>query len=143
MAALTFLDTNVIAYAYDASAGAKHSTAIDVLSSQSRAVVSAQVLSEVFSVLTRKLGLASSVAREVVDRLSALEVVATDARLVREAIDLAITEQISHWDAMIVLAAARAGCDSVLTEDLNNGQVIAGVRIVNPFVADIEREGAV
>jgi predicted nucleic acid-binding protein len=64
-----------------------------------------------------------------------LEVVPTDERLVSDGLRLSVDSNISHWDALIVVAASRAGCDTLLTEDLSHGQVIEGVRIVNPFAA--------
>ncbi len=133
MAPLTFLDTNLLAYAYDADAGTKGERAREVLGSLVRAVVSTQVLLEFYAVLTRRFGLAPATALAAVDSLLGLEVVATDARLVRDGLHLSVEHGISHWDAMIVAAAASAGCEVVLTEDLSDGQVIEGVRIVNPF----------
>ena len=59
--------------------------------------------------------------------------VSTDAALVLSAIATARDSRISLWDAMVVQAAKRAGCDEILTEDLNDGQVIEGIRIRNPF----------
>jgi predicted nucleic acid-binding protein len=60
-------------------------------------------------------------------------VVAVDGALVLAAIDTAVGAGIGIWDAMIVQAARRAGCDEILTEDLSHDQVIEGVRIRNPF----------
>lgn len=133
MAALTFVDTNVFAYAYDRGAGAKCTRAREVLQGIDRAVVSTQVLLEFYAVLTRKLGVEASTARDAVEGLLGFEVVATDARAVMDAIELSIDHGISHWDALVVLAAARSGCQTLLTEDLNHGQVIEGVRVVDPF----------
>lgn len=135
MAALTFIDTNVLAYAYDADSGEKGERAREILGEIDGAVVSTQVLLELFAVLTRKLELTRDVAEEAVESLMGLEVVPTDARLVRQGLRISRDHDLSHWDAMIVAAAASAGCDVLLTEDLNDGQVIEGVRIANPFPA--------
>ena len=59
--------------------------------------------------------------------------VATDRRLVLEALDTAADSNLSLWDALIVEAAVRGGCDELYTEDLDAGQVIRGVTVVNPF----------
>ena len=133
MAALTFLDTNVFAYVYDDGQPEKQARAARAIEAVDGAVISTQVLLELFSVLTRKLHIRPSDALAEVEDLMHLQVVATDTQLVREAITLALESSISHWDAMLIAAAARAGCDELLTEDLSHGQVIAGVRIVNPF----------
>ena len=135
MAALTFVDTNVLAYAYDADSGEKGERAREVLADIDGAVVSTQVVLEFFAVLTRKLGLTREVAEEATESLMDLEVVATDARLVREGLRISRDHDISHWDGMIIAAAAASGCEVLLTEDLNDGQVIEGVRVVNPFPA--------
>ena len=135
MATLTFVDTNVLAYAYDADSGDKGERAREVLAEIDGAVVSTQVVLEFFAVLTRTLGLTRDAADEAVGSLMELEVVATDARLVSDGLRISRDHDISHWDAMIVAAAAASGCDILLTEDLNDGQVIEGVRVVNPFSA--------
>ena len=93
------------------------------------------MLLELFAVLTRKLELTRDAAEEAVESLMGLEVVPTDARLVREGLRISRDHDLSHWDAMIVAAAATSGCEVLLTEDLNDGQVIEGVRIANPFPA--------
>lgn len=133
MAPLSFLDTNVLAYAYDRGQPAKRARAFEMLERVDRAVISTQVMLELFSVLTRKLRVSPIDAQSAVDGLMHLHVVPSDAQLVRASIALSMSEGISHWDAMVVLAASRAGCDVLMTEDLSNGQVIAGVRVVNPF----------
>ena len=135
MAALTFVDTNVLAYAYDADSGEKGERAREVLADIDGAVVSTQVVLEFFAVLTRKLGLTRDAAEEATESLMELEVVATDARLVREGLRISRDRDISHWDGLIIAAAAASGCEVLLTEDLNDGQVIEGVRVVNPFPA--------
>ena len=135
MAALTFVDTNVLAYAYDADSGEKGERAREILADIDGAVVSTQVVLEFFAVLTRKLGLTCDAAEEATESLMELEVVATDARLVREGLRISRDHDISHWDGMIIAAAAASGCEVLLTEDLNDGQVIEGVRVVNPFPA--------
>lgn len=76
-------------------------------------------------------------ATREVDARTSLEVVPSDARFVRSAIDLARRAGISLWDALIVRAASVAGCEVLLSEDLNAGQVIDGVRVENPF-ADVD-----
>ena len=131
-----FLDTNVIVYADDQSAGVKRSRALAVLRelvAESRAVLSTQVLQEYFVVATRKLGVSPVVARQKVDALSRLDVVVIRPELVLAAIDLHRLHQISFWDALVVRCAVAAGCSRLFSEDLQDGQVLDGVRIENPF----------
>lgn len=133
MASLTFLDTNILVYAYDRGQPVKRARAVEMIQSVSNAVISTQVMLEFFSLLTRKLLVSPKDAQAAVAGLMHLQVVPSDVQLVRASIALSAAGAISHWDAMVVLAASRAGCDVILTEDLTHGQVIEGVRVVNPF----------
>lgn len=131
-----FLDTNVVVYAFDRSAGAKRERALTLLSEPAtRLVISAQVLNEFYVTTTRKLvqPLDPETALEAVQTLSRLNVVVLDAELTLAAIRLSRDARLSLWDASIVAAAKRAGCRLLLTEDLNHGQRIGDVEIVNPF----------
>jgi predicted nucleic acid-binding protein len=135
MSARSFIDTNVLVYADDASAGAKRTRALEILAelvAASEAVVSTQVLQEYFVVATRKLGVPAEVARRKVEVLSRLDVVIVRPELVIAAIDLHRLHSISFWDALIVRAAAAASCTRVLS-DMRHDQIIDGVRVENPF----------
>ena len=138
MSGRTFLDSNVLVYSVDESPSekAKHERAVELLSVQpENLVVSTQVLQEFYVVTTRKLKnpLSEERAGRAVRGIAKLDVVGVDAPLVLAAVDTSRTAQISLWDALIIEAASRAGCERVLSEDLNAGQVIRGVRIENPF----------
>jgi predicted nucleic acid-binding protein len=140
MTGRTFIDSNVLVYSVDESPAQKikHGQAVRLLSRQPEdLVVSTQVLQEFYVVTTRKLKspLSEERAARAVRGLAKLDVVGVDVSLVLAAVDTSRTAKLSLWDALIVEAASRAGCDQVLTEDLNAGQVISGVRIVNPFAA--------
>lgn len=133
----TFIDTNVLVYSVDAAEPDKMQRAREIISRlPARAtVVSTQVLMEFYVTVTRKLPrpLTQQEAAGMVDDLSRLETVTTDARLVRAAIGLSRSATVSLFDALILVAAGEAGCTRVLTEDLAAGSTIGGVRIQNPF----------
>ncbi|HSO23177.1 MAG TPA: PIN domain-containing protein [Chondromyces sp.] len=131
----TFLDTNVVVYAFDRADPARQRTAIALLTGGGRLVVSTQILLEAWWVLTRKLEspLDEDRAREVIDQLCCLPVVATDAELVRRAIDAGRRFRIAVWDALIVEAARSGGCRRLLSEDLQSGMDFDGVVVENPF----------
>ena len=131
----TFLDTNVVVYAFDRADPAKQRRAIGLLEGKDRLVLSTQVLLESWWVLTRRLAepLDSDHAAEIIDKLSALPVISTDPQLVRQAIDTSIRFGIAIWDALIIEASRVAGCHRVLSEDLQSGQDFDGVRVENPF----------
>ncbi len=138
MAERVFIDTNVIVYADDLDAGVKRERAQEILHQvfiDGNGVVSTQVLQEFFVAATRKLGVAPEVARRKVELLARLDVVTIEPSFIVEAIDLHRLHSLSFWDALIVQAAAASGCRRLLTEDLQSGRSIAGVRIENPFVS--------
>lgn len=133
----TFIDTNVLIYADDRSSGAKGEVAralIHSLMTARRGVLSIQVLQEYFAVATRKLGVDAPTARRKVELLATLEVVKPEVADVLAAIDLTRLHSISFWDALIVRAGENAGCAVLLSEDLQAGSVISGLRVKNPFV---------
>lgn len=131
-----FLDTNVLVYADDHDAGAKRARARDLLAdalASGEGVLSTQVLQEFFAAATRKLHVDPAVARRKIEILAEMDVVILDRDLILGAIDLHRLHSLAFWDALILRAAAVAGCGVLLSEDLQHGQVIDGVRIENPF----------
>ncbi len=143
MAERSFIDTNVLVYRIDRDEPLKRAVAGRLLeeAQPGSLVISTQVLQEFYAVSTRKLAqpLSEEAAATAVGHLSELPVVGTDAAFVHDAIHISRTAQLSIWDALIVQAALTAGCARILTEDLQEGALIQGVRIENPF---LRREGA-
>ncbi len=136
MSELAFFDTNVLVYCDDAAAPDKQNAAISVFQEHQRlntAVLSLQVLQEYFVTVTRKLGLAADLAQRKVELLSHCRLVYFTAKDVIAAIELHRLNRLSFWDAMIVHAARVAGCAVLYSEDLHDGSVIGGVRVINPF----------
>lgn len=135
MAERTFIDSNVALYALDDTEPARQARARSVFRSgaASDLVLSTQVLSEVYSVATRKMALDARVVRELVLRLASVHVVTIDADMVLAAIDGSVAWGISYWDALIVRAAERGGCRRLLSEDLSPGRQYGSVRVENPF----------
>jgi predicted nucleic acid-binding protein len=137
MSARAFVDTNVLIYAHDVDAGAKHDTARRLLSDLWRhraGIVSTQVLQEFYVNVTRKIAtpLLKPSARAVVDSYAVWSIDTTPADI-STAFRIEDEAGIGFWDALIVAAASKAGADRILSEDLNPGQIIAGVRVENPF----------
>ena len=135
-----FVDTNILIYAHDADAGEKRQRASDCLQAlwdTGAGRLSVQVLQEFYVNATLKLktSVARSTAREVVSAYGAWIHEPTTAETLTRASDIAEMAQISFWDALIVASAEQSGAARVYTEDLNAGQTIAGVAVVNPLVA--------
>lgn len=130
-----FFDTNVLAYQFDDSRPAKQARAREVFADAAAdAVISTQVLIELHSVLTRKLGRTREEAFEALSALD-LETVAADAPLVLAAAETSAVHDLSIFDAMVLEAAAKAGCQELWTEDLARGSRLRGVLIVDPFAS--------
>jgi predicted nucleic acid-binding protein len=139
MSDVVFVDTNILIYAHDADAGIKRERAVEKLRQlweTGGGRLSVQVLQEFYVNVTRKLTtrVARSTAREVVNTYSAWVREPITPETVLRATDIAELSQLSFWDALIVAAAEQAGADQLLSEDLNDGQAIAGIEVVNPLV---------
>lgn len=134
----SFVDTNVLVYAFDRSSSPKKRAAqrlMNELMDEDRLRVSTQVLQELFVTLTRKAKPPCSTkdALAVLEDLTAWPLIVVDYAAIRAAADLAAQATLSFWDALVVVAAERAGAAILYTEDLSDGQEILGVRISNPF----------
>lgn len=133
-----FVDANVLVYAFDSSAARKQQTAQQLLErlwESGTGCVSIQVLQEFFVTITKKVPKPLPVddAKARIREFAAWTVFTPKADDIVAAIDLHAQAKIGFWDAMVVLAAAESDCDVVWTEDLNDGQLLRGVRIRNPF----------
>jgi predicted nucleic acid-binding protein len=133
----TFLDTNVLLYADDLAYPAKQQRALElILGHRARrtGVLSLQVIQEYFVNATRKLGLDPDFVRQKVESYCRFEVVEPVAADILAAIDIHRLHRISYWDALVLHCARKAGCRAVLSEDMQHGQMIDGVRVINPFL---------
>jgi predicted nucleic acid-binding protein len=135
-----FVDTNVLVYAHDVTAGEKHSRAralVEELWDTRRGCISVQVLQEFFVTTTRKIPkpLEAPAAAQIIDDLAHWHVHAPAVSDVRAAIDVHQRTGASFWDAMILCSAKELGCQILHSEDLNAGQDYGGVEVRNPFLA--------
>jgi predicted nucleic acid-binding protein len=129
-------DTNVLVYAADRGAGPKHDAAVELLgrAAQGDCVLLLQSLAEFFHVTTRKGGLSAAVAsRFVNDWCAVFPVHAADEAALAAAIAAVVEGHLAFWDAMIWAAARACGCRLLITEDMQDGRALRGVRFVNPF----------
>ena len=134
----TFIDTNVLVYAHDASEPARQPLARAVLEqlwTSRTGVLSTQVLQEFYAVATslQKLSMSPSEAREIIELYSAWPVIVLEPTLILTASRLHEQRSVAWWDALIIEAARVAGAERILSEDLQDGQEFEGVRIENPF----------
>ena len=138
-----FLDTNILVYAYDLSAGIRHDRARALLKelwTHRNGCLSVQVLQEFHVTITHKVPypISSQESSQVIRDLSTWRLHAPDAEDVLAAIELQERFQTSFWDAMIIYSATQLDCPIVWSEDLQSGQRFTSRRgatqIRNPFV---------
>lgn len=133
-----FVDTNILVYAHDSTAGDKHEqakTLVQTLWDTRIGCLSVQVLQEFYVIVTRKVPrpLPSPAAAGIIENLSAWQVFAPAAHDVLAAINMQQQYQLSFWDAMIIWSAIKLDCRTLWSEDLNMSQNYAGVQVLNPF----------
>jgi predicted nucleic acid-binding protein len=135
-----FVDTNVLLYAHDRTAGAKHEQAralVEELWRDRTGVVSTQVLQELAVNLRRRARRPLDVrtTREIVGDYLTWQVVVNGVDSILGALDIEARYQISFWDALIVHSAESAGAAVLYSEDLSDGQTYGSAKVLNPFVA--------
>jgi len=139
MSGRRFIDTNVLIYAHDLDAGPRHDRAAEILRDLWRSglgVISVQVLQEFYVNVTRKIPrpLELADARAVIEAYRAWQVEAPGPCTVLQASEIQERNRLSFRDAMILATAIEGNAEVLLSEDLNHGQSIEGVRIENPFL---------
>lgn len=132
----SLIDTNVLVYADSGDEPQRQRVAIDLIKAHREAgtaVLAVQVLQEFTQVALRKLGLPPALVRQRLAFYGRFELVPTSPELIERAVDLHVLHGLAFYDALVVQAAISAGCAQLLSEDLQAGRLIGGVRIVNPF----------
>jgi predicted nucleic acid-binding protein len=134
-----FVDTNILVYAHDRSAGAKSERAKTLLLQlwdSGRGVLSTQVLQELCINLRRKAGnpLPMDEVRRLIREYSTWEVVTNTPESVLRALEIEMCYKTSFWDALILQAAEDAGASILYSEDLATGQRYGGIQVMNPLI---------
>jgi predicted nucleic acid-binding protein len=135
---LQFIDTNILVYAHDSSAGQKYARAAKLLGQlweSGTGCLSVQVLQEFYVTITQKVAkpLSSEVATQIIGDLSAWYVHRPTVQDLLDAIRIQNRYKISFWNAMIIASALQLNCQTIWSEDLNAGQVYDQVQVRNPF----------
>ena len=134
-----FVDTNILVYANDPAEKTKQQIAQNIILDGIRKeliVISAQVLSEFYVTVTRKIQKAmdQKSALNEIKLLRHVEIMDIDFNLIIQAIRISQKHNLSYWDSLIISAAIHSKVNILYSEDLNHNQVIEGVRIINPFI---------
>ena len=133
---MTFLDTNVLIYSIDGKDPAKQVVAREIVVSAVRGggfLISAQALNEFSNIALLKLKLSVEEVRKFVSFFSRIGVVSLESRWTDAALLLKQRYETQFFDSLLLAAAQENGCDEILTEDLNDGQMYGSVKAVNPF----------
>ena len=139
-----FVDTNILIYAHDSSAGVKRDRArqlLDHLWTTGQGVLSTQVLQELCVNLRRKVKppLPVDEIRRLVQDYLSWEIVVNGPESVIQALEIEARYQISYWDALVLQAAESAGAATLYSEDLAAGQKYGAVRVVNPLRSGVAK----
>ena len=134
-----FVDTNILVYAHDRSAGVKHQRAqmlLEQLWDSGQGVLSTQVLQELCVNLRRKASqpLPVEEVRQLIRDYSTWEIVTNTAELVLQVLDIEMRYKTSFWDALIFQAAESSGASILYSEDLATGQRYGAIQVVNPLI---------
>ena len=143
MSGKCFVDTNILVYAHDRSAGVKHQRAqmlVQQLWDSGQGALSTQVLQELCINLRRKAGnpLPVDEVRLLLRDYSTWEVVTNTPESVLKALDIEMRYRVSFWDALILEAAEEAGASILYSEDLAAGQHYGAIQVVNPLLDPVK-----
>jgi predicted nucleic acid-binding protein len=135
-----FVDTNILVYAHDRSAGLKHERArqlVEHLWNSGQGVLSTQVLQELCINLRRKIArpLPMEEVRQIIQDYLSWEIVVNTPASVLQALEIEVRYQTSFWDALILQAAESSGAAVLYSEDLAAGQKYGAVEVVNPLTS--------
>lgn len=136
-------DTNVLFYAADIAAGPRHHQALLLMdrSIGLNCVLTLQSLAELYNAMAKRRAVPPDKAAEIVDAYRRRFPVATaNEEDLSDAIAAHRQHNISFWDAMLWATARRAGCNVILSEDLQDGRTLGGVTIRNPFAKGFRLE---
>ncbi len=140
MTARLFIDTNILIYALDPAEPEKRAVSADLLRrtiANHTLVLSQQNLNECYKILTlRRRVVPPNAARTYLTHLMPWCIAPLDAQTTAKAWAVQDEAGLEWWDALLVAAALMAGCKLFISEDIQDGQLISGMRIVNPFGTD-------
>ena len=132
-----FFDTNILIYSIDENDTYKQNVAKELLekaAATNTGIISTQSLQEFFNAAVKKLKLSKQTAREYVNLFSQkFPVREISVPLILDAVDISIKNGFSFWDSLILSVANDTGCIIVYSEDMNDGQIVEGTKILNPF----------
>jgi predicted nucleic acid-binding protein len=142
-----FVDANVFVYAIDRTEPLKMEVALELIGRlwrEQRACTSVQAINEFYSVVTRKLShvVTPEAASAQMEELLEWNPLPVDARLLRQARGVETRYKLNWWDCLIVAAARTQNCTLLYSEDMQHGGVYDNVKVINPFISQVQEEPA-
>jgi predicted nucleic acid-binding protein len=131
-----FFDTNILIYQLDKRYPRRQETCRQLMRKaalENEAVISTQVLQEFYVATTKKMRIDPLLIKSIMRTFGDMEIVTITSELIEDAIDANLQYKISFWDSLIIVAAESAKCQVLYSEDLQDGQTIHGVRVINPL----------
>ena len=133
---MKFIDSNVFIYAADSKSRMKRTIARELISkavASGECKINVQVLNEFSSVARRKLGLTVDEIKAYLQMFRALTVLPLSEGVTEKGLDVMQRYGIQFYDSLLLVSAAESGCSEFISEDLNDGQIYCGMKVVNPF----------
>lgn len=133
------LDSNILIYAQDRSAGSRHAQAMALVgrATATDCILTLQSLAETFRVSVTRLAMSAAEAKAALAVWRrAFPIHAATLETLDAAIGAVDRHQLSFWDAMLWATAREAGCEAILSEDFQDGRTLGGLQFVNPFNAE-------
>lgn len=130
------LDTTILVYSVDRLAGARHAIARTIMERAPRQEcwLTLQAVSEFYAAASREGKMpASDAAAQAADWIELFPTLPASAGAVRAALAAASLGRAAYWDALLIATAAEGGCAAILSEDMQDGALHDGVRVINPF----------
>lgn len=134
-----FFDSNIFVYAMDNNEPRKKQIASKLIKeykNSNSVIISTQNLQEFYNASTKKLHIEKNIVKSAVDYLSkSFPVVQISIPIILKAIDIQIKYQLGFYDSLIISTASYENCVVCYSEDFSNGQIVEGVKVINPFYA--------
>lgn len=137
---MKFIDTNMLVYVADIRDPQKQRIAEEFLAAaldSDDCIISEQVLNEFSSIALSKLKMPKDVIKEYLKVFRVMTTVAFPDHVAERGLDIADRYQLQFYDSLLLATAEANDCSEFISEDLNDGQIYCGMKVVNPFKPNV------
>ena len=131
-----FVDTNILVYLFSVTEPEKKDRCVEVIREIKEDAVlvwSTQVVQELYQVLTKKFSKDPQIVKSILGQFDEFELFVNNMEVINNAIDIQTITRFSFWDSLILSSAQLSNCSTILSEDMQHGQLVNGVAIQSPF----------